>query len=136
MCQAKSLGGKRCLAHSAASRAFVRLVTRKTGANADMVQDTLKELNKEGRNLSAPTATEVKELFDRNRFVAEHDPDLDPKDSKLIVKNLIEAENEAKKQGVTAGAFHAWKNLMRRVTEKMKRGFKVATVLGLSLIHI
>lgn len=131
MCQPRSQGGKRCLRHAAGTRFSVRHVVAKTGASTDMVYDTVKELNKEGRRLPAPSEAEVKEFLDRSEFVTSHDPDLEQKDRNNILKNINVAREEAEKQGVTGGAFHAWKNLMKRVLSKMSRGFKVGAAVGL-----
>lgn len=136
MCQPKSQGGKRCLAHSNLSRSLVRNVTVKTGAEEKLVKDTLIELSREGKKMDAPTPVEVEQFVDNQRFKNEIDPDLDAHERKIQLNQLDRAKEEVK-AGVTGGAWHAWKNLHKRVSQKMKTAAKrtVAT-LGLSGVLI
>lgn len=136
MCAPKSQGGKRCLRHAAGSVSMVRLTEAKTGLDRETVYETLKELNKEGRKLEAPELKEVKEFLNKEEFVVKHDPELSERDRKLILKNLQKAKDEAEKQGVTGGAFHAWKNLLKRSISKIKKpliGIAAVGVLAFSL---
>lgn len=129
MCQPQSQGGKRCLRHSAASNAEVRFSWAKTGVDRETIYGILKDLNKEGRKLEAPQLEEVKEFLRKEEFKTKLDPDLNERDRKLILKNLKKAEEEAEKQGVTGGAFHAWKNLFSKTVERVK---KPLVALGLA----
>ena len=130
MCAPKSQGGKRCLRHAAASVGMVRLAEAKTGLDRETVYETLKELNKEGRKLEAPELKEVNEFLNKEEFVVKHDPELSERDRKLILKNLQKAKDEAEKQGVTGGAFHAWKNLLKRSVAKIKKPIIALGVIG------
>jgi hypothetical protein len=130
MCAPKAQGGKRCLRHAAGSVSMVRLAEAKTGLDRETVYETLKELNKEGRKLEAPELKEVKEFLNKEEFVVKHDPELSERDRKLILKNLQKAKDEAEKQGVTGGAFHAWKNLLKRSVAKIKKPIIALTLVG------
>ena len=129
MCAPKSQGGKRCLRHSAGSTATVRYTEAKLkSVSREEIYENLKELNKEGRKLDAPSTTEVQSFLAKEKFKAQLDPDLEERERKLIVKNLEKAAAEAEEQGVSGGAFYAWKNLFRRTWEKAKRPFAALTL--------
>lgn len=129
MCQTKAQGGRRCLRHSPATTAKVHYTEQKlVSITKEEIYDVAKELNKEGRKLPAPSKDEVVKFLEKERFVAELDPDLDEKERKLIVKNLEKAKAEAEEQEVSGGAFHAWKNLFKRSLERIRRPLAVAAV--------
>jgi hypothetical protein len=132
MCQTKSQGGKRCLRHQAATNAEVKYAWAKTGVDTDTIYGILKELNKEGRKLDAPELAEVNSFLNMEEFKvkADQDPRLTQKEKKVILKNLNKAREEAAKQGVTGGAFHAWKNIFSKTVEKMKRPVIALGVVG------
>jgi hypothetical protein len=132
MCQTKSQGGKRCLRHQAATNAEVKYAWAKTGVDTDTIYGILKELNKEGRKLDAPELAEVNSFLNMEEFKvkADQDPRLTQKEKKVILKNLNKAREEAAKQGVTGGAFHAWKNVFSKTVEKMKRPVIALGVVG------
>jgi len=130
MCAPKDKGGKRCLKHQAGTAAETRFVEAKTGVSRETIYETLKELNKEGRKLDAPALAEVKEFINKEQFIVNHDPELSERDRKLILKNLDKARQEAEKQGVTGGAFHAWKNLFSKTVEKIKKPALAVGLIG------
>lgn len=134
MCQPKDKGGKRCLRHAAGTTVSVRYTeARLVSVTREDIYDVAKELNKEGRKLPTPSVEEVHQHFDKERFMAQLDPELEEKERKLIVKNIEKAKLEAEEQGVTGGAFHAWKNLFQRSVEKFRRPI-VALALSTALI--
>ena len=128
MCQPKSKGGRRCLRHSSASRAEVNYVSAKLKLDKETVYATLKELNKEGRKLDPPTKEEVLAFIKEEEFKVKYDPDenLTTPERARILKALGKAQGEVQKNGATAGALHAWKNLLSRCWEKV--GKKVAAL--------
>jgi hypothetical protein len=130
MCQTRAQGGRRCLKHAGASVAEVHFSWAKTGVDKNTIYATLKELNKEGRKLEAPELAEVKAFLKKEEFVVKHDPDLSERDRKLILKNLAKANDEAEKQSVSGGAFHAWKNVFSKTVEKMKKPLVAAGLVG------
>lgn len=131
MCQAKDKGGKRCLAHSSVTKFVKRMVTVKTGASEQLVNETVKELSKEGKKLEAPKNSEVANWLDTKRFATEIDPDLNEHERKIQLNQIDRAQEEVK-QGVTGGAWHTWKNLRKRVIEKMKNARKTVLAIGLT----
>jgi hypothetical protein len=126
MCQPKSQGGKRCLRHQAGTKATVRYTEAKLKSiEKEDIYATLKELNKEGRNLEAPETEEVLGFLAKEKFKTQLDPELEEKERKLILKNLEKAAEEAAEQETSGGAFHAWKNLFKRSLEKMRKPLTV-----------
>lgn len=121
MCRAKSdpRGGKICLVHASASKAEKTYTKAKTKASDELIHITLKELSSEGKKKEAPSVDEVTEFLDKETFKTTLDPDLSEVERRKILRNLTKARDEAE-MGTTAGAFHAWKNLMHRVVDKMK----------------
>jgi len=130
MCQPKELGGKRCLRHSKATVAEVQFTWAKTKVDKENIYAILKTLNKEGRKLDAPELAEVNAFLDKEEFKVKLDPDLSERDRKMILKNLDKARDEAEKQGVTGGAFHAWKNVFKATVEKMKKPLMAIGLTG------
>lgn len=130
MCQPKSKGGKRCLAHSNVSKYSVRNVSVKTGASPEVVQKTLVELSREGKNVEQPTNKEVETFIDQQRFKTEIDPELDAHERKIQLNQLDRAKEEVK-AGVSGGAWHAWKNIHKTVKAKMKAAKKAVVAVGL-----
>lgn len=137
MCQSKTTGsGKRCLRHQAASSAEVHFSWAKTGVDKSTIYAILKDLNKEGRKLDAPELAEVKSFLKKEEFIVKHDPELNEKDRKMILKNLAKANDEAEKQGVSGGAYHAWKNVFSKTVEKIKKPLIAAGLVGVLAISI
>jgi hypothetical protein len=132
MCQPKDKGGKRCLLHSAASKFIMRVVGIKTGASQAMIKDAIRELAREGKKGEAPSVDEVLQWLELRRFATEIDPDLDAHERKIQLNQIDKAKVEAVEQGVTASAWHAWKNLKKRVSLKMKSMKRAAVAIGLS----
>lgn len=131
MCQPVSKGGKRCLAHQAGTTATTRYVSSKLKVAEPVVRESIKELNKEGRNLPTPSQEEVKGFIALEEFKTKLDPELSEHDKKIILKNYDKARTQAETQGVTGGAFHAWKNAFARVYGKIRRSLAVAGATGL-----
>lgn len=129
MCQSKAQGGKRCFAHSSFSKFVTRFVQLKTGADDTMINETMRELNKEGKNLPDVSAAEANAWIDKKRFATELDPELSDHDRKIQLNQLDKAKDEAK-DGVKGSHFHAWKNLMKRVVSKMKKPFIAVGLAG------
>jgi hypothetical protein len=113
--------GKRCLKHASATKAEIIFSWAKTKVDKENIYAILKQLNKEGRKLDAPELAEVNEFLDKEEFKVKLDPDLSERDRKMILKNLEKARDEAEEQGVTGGAFHAWKNVFKETVAKMKK---------------
>lgn len=138
MCQAKDKGGKRCSVHQAGSKFSMRVAKLKTGADDATVKETFTELTKEGRPLPTPSKEEVEAFIEKKRFATELDPELDDHERKIELSQLARAEKEL--DSVTGASFHAWKNLRKRVAEKMKaisaRIAKPMAALGLAGVVI
>jgi hypothetical protein len=128
--------GKRCLIHSKATVAELHFVWAKTGVDKENIYAILKQLNKEGRKLSAPELAEVNEFLDKEEFKVKLDPDLSDRDRKMILKNLAKARDEAEEQGVTGGAFHAWKNVFKETVAKMKKPLVAMGLAGVLVAGI
>lgn len=130
MCQPKSKGGKRCAIHHHGTQAAIQTTAVKTQVAVDDVKATFSELNKEGRNLPAPTREEFIGHLEKERFVTEIDPTISERDKKMILKKIEKAKEESTPNG---GTFHAWKNLMsetmRRYGSKIRRA---AAALGIA----
>jgi len=130
MCQSKAAGGARCSIHHHGTRAAVQTTVAKTSIEATAVEATFKSLNKEGKNLEAPSDAEFQAYLEKERFVTEIDPSLSERDKKMILKKIEQAKTENTPSG---GTFHAWKNLMgesmRRYGRKIRMG---VAALGLS----
>ena len=128
MCKAGG-GANRCLPHNPVSKFVVKVVTTKTKANPDMVESTLSELNKEGKNLPSPSPETVKTWVETEKFSTQYDPELSEHDRKIQLNRLERADTE----NVSGGHFHAWKNLHNSVRSRMAQ--KVAAtglLIGMS----
>ena len=123
MCQLKAPDGtiKRCLRHAAGSKATVDYTSVKTRLDKENIYAILKQLNKEGRKLDAPELAEINEFLDKEEFKVKLDPELSERDRRMILKNLAKARDQAEEQGVTGGAFHAWKNVFKETVAKIKK---------------
>lgn len=138
MCQPKSEGGKRCLKHAKLSNFSERVVKVKTGADDAIINATMRELNKEGKNLPEVSAEDAKNFIEVKRFATEFDPELDAHERKIQLNQLEKAKVEVE-NGVAGGHMHAWKNLLARVGDKLKQlkkpllGLSMAGVLAVSI---
>ena len=125
--------GKRCLRHASGSKQQIQFTWAKTGVDKENIYAILKQLNKEGRKLDAPELAEVKEFLNKEEFKVKLDPYLSDRDRKMILKNLDKAREEAEAQGVTGGAFHAWKNVFKETVAKMKKPLVAMGLAGVLL---
>lgn len=135
MCQSKAQGGKRCLAHAAASKFSVRVTTVKTGAESQMVEKALTELNREGKNLPAPHTEDVKNWIATRRFATQYDPELSDHERKIEL-NQLDRANEEVEAGVSGGHFHAWKNVMNSVKDKLRSRFVAAALVPIMAVGV
>lgn len=135
MCQSKAQGGKRCLAHAAASKFSVRVTTVKTGADSQMVEKALTELNREGKNLPAPHTEDVKNWIATRRFATQYDPELSDHERKIEL-NQLDRANEEVEAGVSGGHFHAWKNVMNSVKDKLRSRFVAAALVPIMAVGV
>lgn len=135
MCQSKAEGGKRCLAHAAASKFSVRVTTVKTGADSQMVEKALSELNREGKNLPTPHTEDVKSWIATRRFATQYDPELSDHERKIELNQLDRATEEVE-AGVTGGHFHAWKNVMNTVKDKLRARFVAAALVPIMAVGV
>lgn len=129
MCQPKSKGGERCLAHSSFSKFVMRATKTKTNADDATIKQTMKELSKEGKDLPDVSPAEATAWVDTKRFATELDPDLDSHERTIQLAQLERAREEAK-NGVKGSRFHVWKNLMKRVASKMKKPLIAVGLIG------
>lgn len=129
MC-AKGGGDNRCLPHNPVSKFVVKVVTVRTKADETLVNKTLGELSKEGKNLPSPEPEVVKSWVETEKFAAQYDPALSEHDRKIQLNRLNRAEIE----NVNGGHFHAWKNLHGAVRSKMSQKVAAAGLLiGMSV---
>jgi hypothetical protein len=108
----------------------VRSTEARTGAEHLLVRGTLTELNKEGRKLPAPSQEELAGYIAKEEFTTKYDPELTDKERKKELHQLERAKEEVK-QGVKGSHFYAWKNLTKRVRDKMKKILAVTALTGL-----
>lgn len=129
MC-AKGGGDNRCLPHNPVSKFVVKVVTVRTKADETLVNKTLGELSKEGKNLPSPEPEVVKSWVETEKFAAQYDPALSEHDRKIQINRLNRAETE----NVDGGHFHAWKNLHGAVRSKVTQKIAAAGLLvGMSV---
>lgn len=136
MCAPKSKGGKRCLRHRANTKAVLTYVHAKTGVDKEQIYAIMKELNKEGRGLEAPSKEELEQYFNLEEFKAKYDNTLDEKEKVAILKNLLQARAEADEHGVTGGSMHAWKNALTRTVARVKKPLIAAGIAGTLLVSL
>ena len=129
MCQPKSEGGKRCLKHAKISQFSTRVVRAKTGADDAMISSTMRELSREGKNLPDVSGEDAKSFIELKRFATELDPQLDEHERKIQLNQLEKAKKEVA-AGVPGGHMHAWKNILSRVTKKIRKPFVALTLVG------
>lgn len=133
MCQAKSLGGKRCAIHHHGTQAAVQTTVVKTGIDTDDVKEVFSTLNKEGKKLPEPSRSEYESYLEKERFLTEIDQTIPARDKKMIIKKLEKAKGENTPSG---GTFHAWQNLMssalNKFGKKTRLVFAGITVAALS----
>lgn len=122
-------GTNRCLAHNPISKFVVKVVTVRTKADETLVNKTLGELSKEGKNLPSPAPEVVKSWVETEKFAAQYDPELSEHDRKIQLNRLDRAEVE----NVNGGHFHAWKNLHNAVRSKLAKKLAAGgLVVGMS----
>lgn len=122
-------GTNRCLAHNPISKFVVKVVTVRTKADETLVNKTLGELSKEGKNLPSPAPEVVKSWVETEKFAAQYDPELSEHDRKIQLNRLDRAETE----NVNGGHFHAWKNLHNAVRSKLAKKLAAGgLVVGMS----
>jgi hypothetical protein len=136
MCAPKSKGGKRCLRHRANTKAVLTYVHAKTGVDKEQIYAIMKELNKEGRGLEAPSKEELEQYFNLEEFKAKYDNTLDEKEKVAILKNLLQARAEADEHGVTGGSMHAWKNALARTVDRVKKPLIAAGLAGALIFSV
>lgn len=122
MCQAKSLGGKRCAIHHHGTQAAIQTTVVKTSVDTPLVKEVFSELNKEGKKLSAPSREEFEGYLAKERFMTEIDSSIDDRNKKMILKKLDKAAEENTPSG---GTFHAWKNLLTTTINKYGKKAKM-----------
>lgn len=120
MCQPKAEGGKRCLKHAKISQFSTRVVKVKTGADDAIISSTMRELSREGKNLPSVSPEEAQSFIDVKRFATELDPELTEHERKIQITQLEKASKEVV-NGVSGGHMHAWKNILQRVKQKMRK---------------
>lgn len=132
MCQAKSLGGKRCAIHHHGTQAAIQTTVVKTGVDTPIVKEVFSNLNKEGKNLPEPSRLDYEAYLEKERFLTEIDSTIPERDKRMILKKLEKAKEENTPSG---GTFHAWKNLFSTTMQKFGKktrlviaGFTVAAV--------
>lgn len=123
MCQAKSLGGKRCAIHHHGTQAAIQTTVVKTNIDTPLVKEVFSELNKEGKKLPSPSREEYESYIAKERFMTEIDSSIDPRNKKMILKKLEKAGEENTPSG---GTFHAWKNLLTTTINKYGKKAKMA----------
>lgn len=106
-----------CRYHGAVNKFVSFMTVKKTGAAPKLVASTLTELNQEGKALPAPNKKDLKTWIETERFQTQYDPALTDAERKEQLARLSEASKQT--EGVTGGRFHAWKNVLARVQEKV-----------------
>ena len=123
-------GANRCLAHNPVSKFVVKVTTVETKAPEELVEKTLVDLSKEGKNLPSPAPEAVKNWIDTQKFSTQYNPELSEHDRKIQLNRLERAETE----NVNGSHFHAWKNVGKAVRTKLAQ--KVAAgglLVGMSV---
>jgi hypothetical protein len=135
MCAPRSKGGKRCLKHAALSKFSVRSTKSKTGADEATIEQTLSQLNKEGKKLPEANPEEVQSWVETKRFATQYDPELTDHERKIQLNQLNRSTQEVEK-GVPGGHFYAWKNLTRTVRKNAGRKIAAVTVAGVMSVSL
>lgn len=120
------------LLDSKLGEAEIAYIGAKTDLTVEQIQETLRELRREGSQLPAPTAAEIKSFIEQERFKVENDPTLSKKEKRNILRSLREAEKELEKnqREITGGVFHAWKNGLLAALARVRKPLMVGALAG------
>lgn len=130
MCKLGGGDENRCLKHHPVTKFVVKIVAVRTKADNETIDDSIKVLNKEGRNAPSPEPAVVESWIETEKFKAQYDPDLSEHDRKIQMNRL----NGASPEKVKGNHFHVWKNLEKAVRTKMAQRIAAAgLVVGMSV---
>lgn len=135
MCQAKSSkypNGKRCLKHSKVSQYVIRVVMQRYGVDERTASSMLSELDKEGKHLPMASAADAQAFLDEKRFETATDGEISEHERLIRMNQLAKAKEEAK-DGVAGSRLYAWKNLAKRVGQRLRQ-FAVIGFLAPTLV--
>lgn len=129
MCQPKSKGGERCFIHKIGTKAAIAMTSVTSRVPKRIIEDSARELNKEGRKLPTPAPEDVIGFTRTRKFEARHSPDV-PETHRDKLESQWDA---AASEKVNGGTFHAWRNIGTRSIANWRRSV-TASVIAVPMV--